>query len=297
MSINWKLELIILNIYLRLIINPLFQMKKILVFLVFLNVLNSCSSDSDDATTPTIQAKDVPPPRSYTTYTSQNSATLNGVIDNTNNMYQGPGTYKVGFVLRTGSASNTTNEQVIVVDSNVEYQYLDREYFKTNIAGLTPNTKYFYTCYTENGTYKKDDWEEFTTSENPCTQAQDDYISINGTWQNVSPEIETSPICCSDGNFGIRFGSWPNIYEVNFNELNDGYPRTGQFFGVDYEFDISDYNKEVVKSSNQVLIGSSSTPATKLFVNNDGTTLTVIFCNTTLRDGTVLNGKVSVALP
>ncbi|RXR21184.1 hypothetical protein EQG63_04390 [Flavobacterium amnicola] len=280
-------------------------MKKIFVLLVFLNVLNSCSSGSDDATpvipiTPTNpinQGRDVPPPRSYTTYTSQNSVTLNGVIDNTNNQYQGPGTYKVGFVFRTGSATNTVDQQVIVVDSNVEYQYLDREYFKTNITGLTPNTKYFYTCYTENGTYKKDDWEEFTTSENPCTYAQNNYISINGTWQNVSPTIESSPICCSDGNFGIRFGSWPNIYEVNFNELNDGYPRTGQFFGVDYEFDITDYNQEVVKSSNQVLIGDESTPATKLFVNNNGTTLTVIFCNTTLRSGTVLNGKVSVAIP
>lgn len=266
-----------------------------------MNVLNSCSSGSDDATStipiPTPQASDVPPPRSYTTYTSQNSVTLNGVIDNTNNFYQGPGTYKVGFVFRTDNASNTANQQVIVVNGNVEYQYLDKEYFKTNITGLTPNTKYFYTCYTENGTYRKEDWKEFTTSAIPCTQAQNNYISINGTWQDVSAQIENSPICCDDGNFGIRFGSWPNIYEVNFNELNDGYPRTGQFFGVDYEFDISDYNKEVVKSSNQVLIGNRSTPSTKLFVNNNGTTLTVIFCNTILRDGTVLNGKVSVALP
>lgn len=275
-------------------------MKKFLVFLVFLNVLNSCSTGDATPVTPTTpvtQARDVPPPRSYTTFTSQNSVTLNGVIDNTNNYYQGPGTYKVGFVFRTGSVSNTANEQVIVVNGDVAYQYLYRDYFKTNITGLTPNTKYFYTCYTENGTYRKEDWEEFTTSEIPCTQAQNNYISINGTWQNVSVQIENSPICCVDGNFGITFGSWPNIYEVNFNELNDGYPRTGQFFGIDYGFDISDYNKEVVKSSNQVLIGDRSTPATKLFVNNNGSTLTVIFCNTILRDGTVLNGKVSVAIP
>lgn len=270
-------------------------MKKIFVFLVFLNVLNSCGSD-DAAADTTHPASEVPPVRSYTTYTTQNSVSLNGVIDNTNNMYQGPGTYKVGFVFRTGTATNTTDEQVVYVNQNVEYQPY-KEYFSTNITALMPNTKYFYTCFSKNGDYKEEDWEELTTSETPCTHAQNNYISIDGTWQNVSVEINDSPICCDEGNFGIRFGTWPNIYEVNFNELNDGYPRTGQFFGVDYEFDITDYNKEVVKSSNQVLIGDESTPATELFVNNDGTTLTVIFCNTILRDGTILNGKVSVAIP
>lgn len=270
-------------------------MKKFFVFLIFLTVLNSCSNSSDDVSAAN-QGSEVPPPRSYTTYVSQNSVTLNGVIDNSNNYYQGPGTYKVGFIFRTGNANNTTNEQVILVNENVEYEPF-KAYFNTVINGLEPNTKYFYTCFTENGNYREDDWEEFTTSQVPCTFAQNNYISINGTWQSVSPEINDSPICCVDGNFGIRFGTWPNIYEVNFNELNDGYPRTGQYFGVDYEFDITDYNKEVVKSSNQVLIGDNSTPDTSLFVNNDGTTLTIIFCNSTLRNGTVLNGKVSVAIP
>ena len=274
-------------------------MKKFLFLLLVFNVLMSCSENDvsdNNGMLPINEATDVPPPRSYTTFTSQTSVTLNGVIDNTNNFYQGDGTYKVGFIFRTGSMDNSTNEQVFVVDENVEYQYIEKSYFNKIINSLQPNTKYFYTCFTKNGVYEKYDWKEFKTSEIPCTYSQNNYVSISGNWSSVSPQIE-DPSCCDEGNFGIRFGSYPNIYEVNFNELNNGYPKTGQYFGVDYGFDIGDYNKEVVKSSNQVLIGGSSTPNTKLFVNNDGATITVIFCNTVLRDGTVLNGKVSVAIP
>lgn len=272
-------------------------MKKIIWILAITFFYSCSSSDSDSDSTDdgsTIESE-VPYPRSYTTYTSQNSVTLNGVIDNSNNYYQGPGTYKVGFIFRTGSATNTENQQYIIVDESVAYA-ATIAYYKTTINSLAPNTKYFYTCFTKNGMYEKDDWEEVTTSEIPCTQTQNNYMNIAGTWTTVSPEI-SDPTCCTEGNFGIRFGTWPNIYEVNFNELDNGIPKTGQYFGVDYAFDISDYNQQVVKSSNQVLIGSSSTPDTKLFVTNNGTTLTIIFCNTTLRNGSILNGKVSVAIP
>lgn len=269
-------------------------MKKIINLLFVITLFSSCS-DSDSDSSIQNESKDVPPPRSYTTFTSQNSVTLNGAIDNSNNYYQGPGTYTVGFIFRTGSIDNSNNEQVILVNQNVAYEP-ERTYFSTNIDGLEPNTKYFYTCFTKNGSYEKYDWEEFTTSEIPCTQSQNNYISISGTWQNVTPVI-MDPQCCDSGNFGIRFGTWPNIYEVNFNELNNGYPNTGQYFGVDYAFDITDFNKHIVKSSNQVLIGNNSTPDTKLFVINDGVNLTIIFCDTSLRYGDVLNGKVSIALP
>ncbi|MCF8321742.1 MAG: hypothetical protein K9I26_01200 [Flavobacterium sp.] len=273
-------------------------MKKI-IWILIITFFYSCSSNSssesevpdDDSTLDS----EVPNPRSYTTYTSQNSVTLNGVIDNSNNYYQGPGTYKVGFIFRTGNAENTNNQKFIIVDESVEYAP-DIAYFKTTINSLSPNIKYFYTCFTKNGAYEEYDWEEFTTSEIPCTQSQNNYVNFEGIWSTVYPTID-DPSCCDEGNFGIRFGSWPNIYEINFNELDNGLPKTGQYFGVDYEFDISGFNKQVVKSSNQVLIGSSSTPNTKLFVTNNGTTLTITFCNTTLRDGSVLNGKVSVAIP
>jgi len=270
-------------------------MKKIIWILIVTFIYSCSSSESDSSDDGSTQDSEVPNPRSYTTYTSQNSVTLNGVIDNSNNYYQGPGTYKVGFIFRTGNAENTENQQFIVVDENVEYApYV--AYYKTTINSLSPNTKYFYTCFTKNGVYEKDDWKEFTTSAIPCTQTQNNYVNISGTWSTVNPTID-DPTCCDEGNFGIRFGTWPNIYEINFNELENGLPKTGQYFGVDYRFDISAYNIQVVKSSNQVLIGSSSTPDTSLFVTNNGTTLTITFCNTTLRNGSILNGKVSVAIP
>lgn len=80
--------------------------------------------------------------------------------------------------------------------------------------------------------------------------------------------------------------------------MNDGYPKTGQYFGVNYKFDASYIQRELVKSTNQVLIESThSTPETELFVNNDGERITLIFCNTLLRDGRTLDGKVSIKIP
>ena len=272
-------------------------MKKTIWILVIISLFYSCSSNSesdspDDGST---QDSEIPYPRSYTTYTSKNKSNFISswsliivitVINNSIKCYR---------ILRTDNATNTDNQQFIIVDETVAYA-ATIAYYKTTINSLAPNTKYFYTCFTKNGIYEKEDWEEFTTSEIPCTQTQNNYVNISGTWSTVSPTINDTS-CCNEGNFGIKFGSWPNIYEVNFNELNNGLPKTGQYFGVDYAFDISGYNIQVVKSSNQVLIGSSSTPNTKLFVTNNGTTLTIIFCNTTLRDGSILNGKVSVAIP
>ncbi|MFB9095700.1 MULTISPECIES: hypothetical protein [Flavobacterium] len=266
-------------------------MKKLLYVLIILNVLMvSCNINDENA-----DASEVPPPRSYTTYISQNSVTLNGLIDNSNNYYQGEGTYKVGFIFRTGDINDSSNDQVILVNENVEYTH-DKKYFSTIIDELEPSTKYFYTCFTKNGNYQEYDWEEFTTSATPCSYTQNNYISISGVWQSTSVQIY-DPSCCDEGNFGIRFGGWPNNYELSFNELNNGYPKTGQYFGVNNAFDISGYNREILKSSNQLLIENNSTPETELFVVNNGTTLTFIFCNTILNNGKILNGKVSVAIP
>ncbi|MFN8273422.1 MAG: hypothetical protein U0X58_00925 [Flavobacteriaceae bacterium] len=268
-------------------------MKKI-ICIVLVSFFYSCSSSSSsDDNTP--EDSEVPHPRSYATYISQNSVTLNGVIDNSSNYYQGPGTYQVGFIFRTGSADNTENQQTIIVNESLEYSPVIA-YFKTTINSLSPNTKYFYTCYTKNGVYEEYDWKEITTSAIPCTQTQNNYVNILGTWDSVTPTIN-SPVCCDEGNFGIRFGTWPHIYEINFNELENGLPHTGQYFGVDYRFEGTSITGQIVKSSNQVLIGDLSTPDTTLFVTNNGTTLTITFCNTTLRDGSILNGKVSVAIP
>ncbi len=80
-------------------------MKNILSFILILFFLGSCTDgfNSDD------DPSDVPPVKSYTTYISQNSVTLNGFIDNSYNEYQGSDTYKVGFVFRT-DRNDTSNQ-------------------------------------------------------------------------------------------------------------------------------------------------------------------------------------------
>jgi len=286
-KIKSGLNLVSLQLKIKII-----QMKKLLIFILIIFFINSCS---DTLGLQEIEHSDVPPVRSYTTYTSQNAVTLNGFIDNSNNYYQGSDTYKVGFIFRTGDEFDSSNDQIIELEENVEYHANTRT-FSTNINTLEPNTTYYYTCYTKNGSNKKEDWESFTTSDIPCTYTQDNHYSVSGIWNNASVTV-SNPSCCDEGNVEFRFGNWPNIYEISFNELDNGYPKTGQYFGVNYNFDISYIEKELVRSSNQVLIGNKSTPETELFVNNDGETITLIFCNTVLRDGKIINGKVSVAIP
>jgi len=201
----------------------------------------------------------------------------------------------VGFIFRAGNENDSSNDQVIELEGNVDY-YTGTYNFSHAINELEPNTTYYYTANTKNGSSKKDDWESFTTSDIPCTYARDNYYSISGVWKTADVEV-SKPLCCDEGNVGFRFGNWPDIYEINFNELDSGYPITGQYFGVDYEFDISHIERELVRSTNLVLIGTKSTPETELFVENDGERISLIFCNTVLRDGTTLNGKVSVKIP
>lgn len=263
-------------------------MKKLIAILFILCGFNSCS-DSDSV------LYEAPTVRSYATYISQNSATLNGFIDHSNRYFRDPDTFNVGFIFRAGDEEDASNDVIIELGEGVEY-YTGTYYFSHDIDQLEPNTTYYYTAYTINGSTGKDNWNSFTTSSIPCTYEKDNYYNVSGIWKSASVEI-TDPICCDEGNVGFRFGTWPNIYEINFNELNSGYPKTGRYFGVNYGFDTTHIERELVKSSNQVLIGNKTTPATELFITNNGERITLIFCNTILRNGDVLNGKVSVEIP
>lgn len=267
-------------------------MKKILALLFVVGILNSC--DVVDKLTGDDEPSDVPYVQSYVTYSSQNATTLNGFIDNSNNYFQGDDTYEVGFIFRTGDENDSSNDEIIIVEEVVEYEASMRTY-SFDITSLEPNTTYYYTCYSKNGDNEKTDWESFTTSSMPCTYSQNNYYSINGVYQSAYVQI-SEPQCCDEGNFGISFGNWPNIFQINFNELDNGYPNTGQYFGVEYGFDISNIQRELVKSTNQVYMEYDSNSETQLFVENNGETLAIIFCNTILKNGDVLNGKVSVSI-
>ncbi|AXP82925.1 hypothetical protein CJ739_3866 [Mariniflexile rhizosphaerae] len=269
-------------------------MNKLLAFLAIVCIMTSCSEKETETETGK-GIYEAPYVTSYTTYISENSVRLNGFIDLSNRAFLSADTYKVGFIFRAGDENDSSNDQVIELEGKVDY-YTGTYVFSHDIDSLEPNTTYYYTAYTINGSDGKDNWISFTTSAIPCAFEKDNYYSFAGTWKSANVEI-TDPNCCSDGNVGFRFGTWPDIFEIRFNELNNGYPKTGQYFGVNYEFDISNIQRELVKSSNQALMEYYSTPETELFVNNDGERLTLIFCNTILRDGNTLNGKVSVKIP
>lgn len=268
-------------------------MKKLLALLFLVCVVYTCD-DSQNQNSEDAQIYDAPNVRSYVTYTSQTTVRLNGFIDFSNIYFTEDDSYNVSFIFRDAEENDDSNDQLFELEGEVPY-YNGTYKFYYDIEGLQPNTTYYYTARTVNGSSENDDWESFTTSDIPCTYAQDNYYNIGGNWLSADVEI-SDPLCCDEGNVGFRFGNWPNIYEINFNEWDGEYPITGQYFGVDYEFDITDIERELVRSTNQVLIGSQSTPETTLFVENDGETLTLIFCNTVLRDGTVISGKVSVSI-
>ena len=268
-------------------------MKKLLALLFVVCLMNSC--DVIDQITGDDEPSDVPPVRSYVTYTSQNATTLNGFIDNSNNYYQGEDTYQVGFIFRTGDENDDSNDDIIIVNESVAYEASMRN-FSTEISSLQPNTTYYYTFFSKNGDKQKNDWESFTTSGIACSYTQNNRYSIDDVWRSANVNI-SEPQCCDEGNVGIRFGLWPDIFQINFNEKGGDYPRTGQYFGREYGFDISNIERELVRSTNQVFIEYNSDSNTELFVENDGETMTIIFCNTVLKNGEIMNGKVSVSIP
>ncbi len=116
-------------------------MKKLLTFLCLMCVLYSCnegdlfSDGNEDA------IYDAPCVRSYTTYISQNSVTLNGFIDYENIVFQEPDTYTVGFIFRGGNAQDSSNDQVIELEEEVAY-YNGFYNYSHAFDGLTPNTTY-----------------------------------------------------------------------------------------------------------------------------------------------------------
>jgi len=281
-------------------------MKKLFTFLFIICILNSCSEDEGsvandtppvvtDGSNDDVALYDAPYVRSYRTYISQNSVTLNGFVDHSSVFFSESDAYKVGFILRAGDQNDSSNDQVIELEEEVDY-FTGFYKFKHSIDGLTPNTTYYYTAFTKNGASEEDDWESFTTSAIACDYTQNNYYSLSGIWKNANVSV-TDPQCCDEGNVGFSFGTWPDIVEISFNELSNGYPQTGQYFGVEYSFDGTYITKDLVKSSNQVLIEYMSITETELFVENDGETITFIFCDTMLKDGEILNGKVSVQIP
>ncbi|MGY3795109.1 fibronectin type III domain-containing protein [Aquimarina sp. 433] len=273
-------------------------MKKLVLLLSLTCILFSCSESDilgfDDEDLDAIY--DAPNVKSYTTYISENSVTLNGFINHENVFFRESDTYKVGFIFRTGDPQDSSNDRVIELEGEVEY-YTGFYKFNYAITSLEPNTTYYYTAFTKNGPTGDDDWSSFTTSAVPCSYTQDNYYSLDGVWRDAYVTV-TDPNCCGEGNVGFRFGIWPDIFDINFNELENGYPKTGQYFGVDYEFEGTHIQRDLVKSTNQVLMeNGDSTPETEIFVTNDGQRITLIFCDTKLRNGDILNGKVSVLIP
>jgi len=254
------------------------------------------TSDDVDTSAENPSFYDAPSASSYTTYISQNSVTLNGFIDYSNRAFPDPDTYEAGFIFRGVDENDSSNDQVFKLEEEIPY-FTGTYSFEQDITSLEPNTTYYYTNYTKNGSSEKSDWQSFTTSSMPCTYDKDNYYNNNyDRWKDATVRI-TDGACCGDGNIGFEFGTWPNTFEIRFNEKENGYPQTGQYFGIDYRFSSTHIEKDLVLSTNQVLIGNSSTPETELFVENDGQRITLIFCNTVLRDGSTLEGKVSVLIP
>ncbi|WP_298485910.1 fibronectin type III domain-containing protein [uncultured Maribacter sp.] len=238
-----------------------------------------------------------PSAKAYVTYISQNAVTLNGFIDLDNIAFiDGPDNYEVGFIFRKGNETDSSNDQEIIVKNDVPY-FSGTYNFDYEIKDLEPNTTYYYAATTKNGNDAIENWESFTTSETPCSYERDNYYSISGTWKEAYVEI-TDPSCCDKGSVGFRFGTWPNTFQINFNEQEGGFPKTGQYFGVNQNgFDLTHNNSELVKSTNQVFLEYDSTTETQLFVENDGERVTIIFCNMLLMNGDIINGKVSIKIP
>ncbi len=258
--------------------------------------IDSSNDTSTDSTSDDVAIYEAPSSGAYVTYISQNSVTLNGFINHESRAFPEDDSFKRGFIFRGVDETDSSNDQIIELEGEIPY-FTGTYSFDYAIDALEPNTTYYYATYTKNGDSEKSDWESFTTSEMSCNYDQDNYYN-NGFdfWKDASVQI-TDGECCGDGSIGFKFGSWPNTFEIRFNEKDGGYPQTGQYFGVDYGFSGTHIEKDLVLSTNQVWIEYHSSTETELFLENDGERITLTFCNTILRDGSILEGKVSVAIP
>lgn len=211
-----------------------------------------------------------------------------------------------GYVLGEGGKDVTEYGIVLsetfppTVDDN---RFIEGErvgYFSKRYENLDPNTTYYYSTYgiNETGVGYGQIYEFKTNPEPACSYSTNNFISLGESSININDVIYESPSGFNDGNvqFETRTSSSTLTITLQFNEINNALPFTGEYNTL------SNFDNQSVKSNGEVKLiitdfgigslgGGNAKQGEKIYIENNGTNITFIYCDVNVADKYTLNGK------
>ncbi|MGV7107117.1 hypothetical protein [Flavobacterium sp. U410] len=263
-------------------------MRKIIV--LFVLFLVSCEVENYNYIVPVVETYE---PGSV----QINSASLGGIVLSEG----GKDVTEYGLVISTNS-NPTVNDIKIEVGSRLGEFY-------TIYTGLESSTKYYYTVYAINeiGVGYGKVYEFTTGTDIPCQPSTDNYVNLTTSQININNVDVTYPsYSFGEGNLQfetLTYSSTARI-KVNFDEIGRNYPLTGEYTVTNS----SDFGSNINLSQGYAKLsindwgyggygGAIASPGTKFYVENNGETMSIIFCNTPVGTQYVLNGKFTLNVP
>lgn len=175
-------------------------------------------------------------------------------------------------------------------------------YFNKRYEGFKSNTTYYYAAYgiNEVGVGYGSVYEFKTNPEPSCNPTINNLINLgNGNISMNNIEFENSSLEFNDGNLQFETKTTGSTLKItlNFNEINGGFPLTGEYLTV------SNFDNQSIKSNGEVKLsitdfgfgslgGGKASEGQKIYIENDGSNnITFIYCNVNVSDKYTLNGK------
>ena len=263
-----------------LYLRSIFTMKKIILYLLAI-ISIGCEIENIDPLAP-IMITEEP------TNIQANSATLGG------------------FVLGEGGRPVTEYGGVIGISNPPTVQDVKIQegtgigFFSNTYNNLESNTTYYYSAYgiNEIGVGYGQIYQ-FTTDPAPsCDPQQENSISTGFGTISINNISLEDPSGFNDGNLEFETSTFNSTLriKIRFNEVNGNLPLTGAYTTVSsFETPSDRSNGEVSVYIEDFGIGNQgggTAPVDEtLFVENDGNTITFIFCNFPVGSAYELNGK------
>lgn len=223
-----------------------------------------------------------------------NSATLGGIVLTEG----GRDVSEYGVVWSTTNPPTINDNKVIkgnrlgeFYDSYVEFQ---------------SNTKYYYAAYaiSEIGVGYGKVFDFTTQVDIPCNPTINNFVNLSTSQISIdNVEVSYPSYSFGDGNIQFNTSTYSStaIIKVQFDELNNNFPLSGEYTVTNS----SDFGSNINLSKGYAKLyivdwgwgsagNATAIPGTKFYVNNDGTKIEIIFCNTPVGSQYLLNGKFVV---
>ncbi|UPQ78620.1 fibronectin type III domain-containing protein [Flavobacterium azooxidireducens] len=260
-------------------------MKKFIALVLFVSLLSGCEIENINYKVPLVISYE---PENVLT----NSAILGGIVL----AEGGKDVTEYGVVVST-SENPTINDTKVVIGNRLG------EFFIA-YSNLQPATTYFYRAYGVNevGAGYGESYQFTTGVATPCNPTQPNRVDYGFGQLNVNNvSLNEDAYYSESGNLEFEATSSFSAARifVSFNEINANYPLTGEYT-ITNESNFNSFNnlskgKARLNIMNFGMGGpaaATAQPGTKIYVENDGFVMTIIFCNTSMGNYS-LNGKFS----